>query len=437
MIISYGEGHKPEQAYISEPEPMKDAAYKIENNGLSEDHYQPGFLAVSKTGQSTKNEAQTYKTTKPIRATTPPPNKPINHCSFERSPFKSTFHIVGNVNEGTAMVSPERKKHLEQAKLKRSREKPSLNDLSAGQHIEKMQDEPTMAPIPVTPCKRRQSAAEFQEETSRLKRARLEGIETETSPSAVSKAKQMDKAKNSQQGDQLPVEAERYPTTTSVARFSTPASALTRFGLSSKPKSQKLKCQGDLDNMDGDDSAATKRFDSGAALPAHNTAEDVTNKNDKEMKASLPQTTHTKEKSKTQTISQSRTVAKKAPRNPTANVTTTAQPTPIASLVKPSQKVRNRTPARSVNTRSSTTTQKFQPSVKEVDNDSLWPPRSSRGCAVTYMDANLCGLSQREYIEALSGDGKSVPYLSNVVKKERKGNFQEKGIVCGVRYVIF
>jgi len=417
IVISYGEGHKMEQLYISEPQLMEDAAYKTENNGLSKDRYQTGSVLVhyeqdlpegttgnpsaysrplkhseARTiGQPTAAEAQTRTTTSAFRATTPP-NNPVNQLSLDRSPFKSTFHVVGNVNQGTAMISPERMKHLKRAVVKHSPEKPlsggaiedatrSLNHLSAGQHIEKMQQEPPTAPIPVTPHKRRQSAAEFVEETSRCKKARLDDTETETSPSAVMKSRRTIKAQKLRQTDQPPKETEGSLADTPVLRFSTPASALSRFGFNSKPKSQKLKFRGKVDVVDGGDvptkDAAIKRIDSAAILPGHTPAEGAVRQNDKG------------------------------------------------------------TPVRSVKTRSSASTQKQQLSVKKSREDSVWPPQSSRDCAVTYMDAKLCGLSEREYHEALLENGNSPPFLSNVVKKERAGDFQEKGIVCGVRYVIF
>lgn len=294
VVISYGEGHKPQQVYISEPEPMRDATYDTENSGLSEDRYQTRSQLVTNTVQATAAEAHPSSIPSALRATTPP-NKPINQLSLDRSPFKATFHVVRNVNKGTAMLSPERMQYLDRAKPKHSPGKQlfgetifqaiedatrSLKHLSAGQHIEQMQQDPSTAPIPVTPHKRRQSAAEFEKETSKVKKARPD--ETEASPSAVSKARQMDKFKKLQQSDQLPREIKRSQTDTPVPRFSTPASALSRFGISRKPKSQKPTVRGDVE-AEGGSGASTeggtiKRIDSAASAavrPDHTAAGNI------------------------------------------------------------------------------------------------------------------------------------------------------------------
>jgi len=456
VVISYGEGQKMEQMYRSEPSAMKDSEFQTTNNYLRRTRFATVTSILAGNDRTIVHTEQNHTATGAVRSTTPP-NWSTNHSFVRRSPFKPTFHVVGNLNEGTATISPERMKHLRRAVAKHSQEEPlphnsitrdragtdgttttpteqtvsdmtrSLVMTSAAQHIETVRnDQEAMTGTPVTPSKRRQCVAELSDETPRSKKSRIDES-TEVSHLTTFEA-------------QKSLEIYSSATKTIVSRdepkptYSTRASALSRSGLKLKPKLQKNTRLTSGEVLHGRDALMEdldlKHTKPGSSRSDQSRVANAVHLNKQDQFEFVAHDSHVES-----SIPQRRQVAQKTPRRSSVNLPALPHPEATSPFDKTSGRVHNKIPVRPDTALQSLPSQQQLTSILKKEDDLSWPPQSSRNCAVTYLDAILCGLGQEEYEQALVDN--SLPHLCKVIPRERQGYFKEKGIVCGIRYVIF
>jgi len=274
-----------------------------------------------------------------------------------------------------------------------------------------------LPPQPLPPRKRRPSEFEFKERVISPKRSRTENAET------VRALVERDCLSAAEKRSQTHVIQTSNSADTTLRTWSTTASAMSNFGVSLPAKSQTgvtIVSEITLANILSTSIVSTNIVPTSIVPTKPNVASVSDNL------LPLPASSHDNSSSTLSTFKIS----------PYPRQKIRAQ-TPSPNKAVPNIVNGNGSPSSDHTTIAQDKGADVEPPMRDMRSSTWSTPKLSENCAATYMSAKMCGMTEEAFAAGIRGQTQVEAGMIRQVRKERAGEFQEKGIICAVRFVVF
>ena len=381
VIVSFGTGHKT-TVVNRMPQRMQDKIYSVKTNDRPKDIVPP-------TLQQRRSDLTTE---------TPQTTPKRQFVSSFVSPYKLSLGGCPVASPSKVRMSPA--SPVTPTKAQNARPNPFISTFVSPSK-QNMQDFTlALPPQPLPPRKRRPSEFEFRERTISPKRSRTDDAEVVTCPSARKSELDARIVKTPNSAD------------TPLRTWSTTASAMSNFGISRPAKSQTRL-------------TIVPKVTPAVILP---TSVVPTKPNVASMSDNLLPLLASSHDSSSSTLSTFKI-------SPYLRQKIRAQ-TPSPNKAVPNIVNGNGSPSSDHTTIAQDKGADVEPPMRDTRSSTWSTPKLSENCAATYMSAKMCGMTEEAFAAGIRGQTQVKAGMIRQVRKERAGEFQEKGIICAVRFVV-